>query len=362
MEDSPTALLDRWLSRAVAEGASDLHAEPEASSGKLHLRLRRDGKLASIGEIPAGLAPPVLAEIKERAGIDLARRRQPLDGRFVLANGSETIPVRVSIVPSVRGEAVVLRLLSRENHYALSDLGMEGPLRLRLQKMMTERDGLFLVAGPTGAGKTTTLYALLHEIDCAARKVIAVEDPVEILRPDIVQVNVRRETGLTFATALRAALRQSPDLLLVGEIRDPETAAIAVTAALTGHLVLATVHASSPAEVVPRLTDLGIPAADLTACLRGCLAQRLVRKLCSTCRTTRPADAYARTHLDLAELPSAVGCEDCRGTGFQGRQGLFALAEGDDLAACGPESLREAGYDLVRAGLTTLEEVLAVTG
>lgn len=354
--------LETLLTRAISARASDLHLEPRERGG-LAVRLRVDGSLREESMIPEGLAEAVVATLKERARMEVTVRRRPQDGRCTIQLAGERIPSRVSVIPSLHGEAVVVRFLrSGPETETLAGLGMPVALQQALRAMFEGRDGQFLVTGPTGSGKTTTLYALLRELDVAARKIIAVEDPVEVFLPGVTQVPVRAEVGMTFAAALRAALRQSPDLLLIGEIRDPETAKMALEASLTGHLVLATLHTASAADVIPRLSELGLDAREVRASLRGVLAQRLLRKLCPACASRRPADDLTRGYLDLDPLPAAIGCEACAQTGFAGRTGVFVFAEGDEIAAADEPALRARAYELVRAGSTTLEEVLGVCG
>jgi type II secretory ATPase GspE/PulE/Tfp pilus assembly ATPase PilB-like protein len=374
--DAPVARrVASWLATAVERRASDVHIEPR--SQVLAIRFRVDGVLETIAEEPLAAAASVLARIKVLADLDLGERRIAQDGRTTIVVGGRPIDLRVSIVPSVNGEAAVLRILDRsEVKLSFDTLGFAPAERQLLDRAISWPHGLFLVTGPTGSGKTTTLYAGLEAMRASARKILTIEDPVEFHFDHVTQVQSAPKAGVTFPSAIRAFLRQDPDVILVGEIRDGETARAAVQAALTGHLVLATLHAIDAPRAVPRLLDMGVEPFQLAACFRGALSQRLVRRLCQHCRRKRASSQVERNTLALAPqepVYDAAGCLRCAGTGFAGR---IALAEGFeasdtflsqlrdlgglDAAAetCLPGRLRDDGAAKIRAGLTTSAEVL----
>lgn len=350
-------------------GASDIHLE--ASATGLSARFRLDGSLIPAPDPPAGLHHAIISRVKLLAQLDIAERRRAQDGRIRVRMVQRDLDLRVSTVPTLHGESVVLRLLDQGGRpVALAELGLE-PAALATLRRLTERPhGLLLVTGPTGSGKTTTLYAALSQRDTSREKVITVEDPVEYQVPGVTQVPVRPETGTTFATALRAILRQDPDVLMIGEMRDRETAELAIQAALTGHLVFATLHTNDALGAIPRLRDLGIPDYLIAATVDGVLAQRLVRRRCAGCAPPLPL----RGGADRVE--TSAGCRLCRGSGFRGRVGIFELLEvADDFrdavargagrhdlrelaGAAGFRPMREDGLAKVEAGLTTTAEVL----
>jgi type II secretory ATPase GspE/PulE/Tfp pilus assembly ATPase PilB-like protein len=338
-------------------GASDIHLE--ATRGGLSARFRIDGVLAPAPEPPAQLHQAIVSRVKLLAELDIAERRRPQDGRIRVRLEARELDLRVSTVPTIHGESVVLRLLDRGGRpVGLGELGMSASVLGAVERLAKRPHGMLLVTGPTGSGKTTTLYAALQSRDAAAEKIITVEDPIEYQLDGITQVPVHRQAGVTFGSALRAILRQDPDVVMVGEMRDRETAEVAVQAAMTGHLVFSTLHTNDAISAIPRLLDLGVPDYLVAATVEGVLAQRLVRRVCDDCR--------------------ADGCSACRGTGFRGRLGIFELlsftdelreaiarnatrAQIRDLAvAAGMGSLRADGGDKVRRGLTTVEEVLRV--
>jgi type IV pilus assembly protein PilB len=365
-------LVERLLGSAIAERASDLHLEPEADH--LRVRLRVDGRLREAGRLPAGLHRGIVTRLKVLGGLDIADGLRPQDGRF--RHGAADL--RVSAFPTIHGEALVLRILDRgAGLLTLDQLGLAPAVRERYRRLIRRPHGLLLVTGPTGSGKTTTLYATLLALDAASRSVLTIEDPVEYQLPYVRQSQVNPRAGLTFAQGLRSLLRQDPDIIMVGEIRDAETARTAVQAALTGHLVLSTLHTNDAAGALARLTDIGLEPYLVASALIGILAQRLVRRLCHDCRGRMPWPAGIEGG-GAAAIP--VGCARCRGRGYRGRTGLFELLEmtaavrGLALARApaaairaealreGMRPLRQDGLAKAVAGETSLEEVLAAAG
>jgi general secretion pathway protein E len=355
-------LLDRLLHGAAAAGASDLHLEP-AGGGGLRVRMRVDGVLEELEPPPLPLTAALLGRLRLLAGVDLAERRRPQDGRLCLESAAGRLDIRASFVPVVGGEKAVLRLLAPHRGVAtLEELGLATADYHSLQATLARPDGLLVVAGPTGAGKTTTLYAALERLRRPETAIATVEDPVELELDGIAQVAVDEEAGRGFAEVLRALLRQDPDVLLVGEVRDTDSARIACRAALTGHLVLTSVHASDAAEAWLRLEEIGIPAHLLQATLRLVVAQRLLRRLCRHCRRPR---AWTSTERELFAAhrvaPSdqgheAAGCSGCRGSGYQGRIGVFELARHRPNQG---QALLAAGLRRAADGTTSVAEVLA---
>jgi general secretion pathway protein E len=369
---------------AYDSGASDIHLE--SSRNGLTVRFRLDGVLIAAPEPPAGLHQAVVSRIKLLAERDIAERRRPQDGRIRVRLGARELDLRVSSVPTMHGESVVLRLLDRGGRLvALDELGMEQDCLAGVHSLAIRPHGMLLVTGPTGSGKTTTLYAALQRRDAASEKIITVEDPIEYRLDGVTQMPLHPEAGVTFATALRSLLRQDPDVLMIGEMRDRETAEIAVQSAMTGHLVFSTLHTSDAVSAVPRLMDLGVPAYLIAATMEGVLAQRLVRRICDGCRTSyapRPeiVAALAGRPLELVRLHRGAGCEACRGTGFRGRLGIFELLLASDrikesitrgegrldlrqlALAEGMRPLRADGWSKVERGLTTVDEVMRVLG
>jgi general secretion pathway protein E len=374
-------LINALLTQAVREGASDIHIEPYERHSVV--RLRRDGLLHDIARPHRGLHAAMASRIKIMASLDIAEKRLPQDGRIVLRLAGRQVDVRVSTVPTTHGERLVLRLLDKSGSLiGLDALGMAAATRQRFAGLLAQPHGILLVTGPTGAGKSTTLYAALQTLDAGRLNIVTAEDPVEYELPGIAQIQVNPRIELDFARALRAILRQDPDVILIGEIRDLETAQIAVQASLTGHLVLATLHTNDAAAAVTRLVDMGVEPFLLASTLRGVLAQRLVRRLCPDCRRAVPATPAERAQLDGA-VPATLwqpgGCPACAGTGYQGRTGIYELIALDEAGArlihdgageaalrtlargSDGHSLREDGRRLLADGITSLAELLRAT-
>ncbi len=360
-------MLNALLTQAAKDGASDIHIEPYERSSSV--RFRVDGTLREVVQPNKALHAAMISRLKIMAELDIAERRLPQDGRISLRIGGRAVDVRVSTLPSAHGERAVLRLLDKaESKFTLEGLGMSGDVLKRFDKLVKQPHGIVLVTGPTGSGKTTTLYASLGRVDTGSTNVLTVEDPVEYELSGIGQTQVNPKIDLTFAKALRAILRQDPDVIMIGEIRDYETAQIAIQASLTGHLVLATVHTNDAPSTVTRMIDMGVEPFLLSSSLIGVLAQRLVRKLCLGCRRV---DGIGRYH--------PVGCALCGSTGYKGRTGVYELMSVDDevralihnraaesqifVAAeqAGLRSMREDGERLVAEGVTSPEEVMRVT-
>jgi general secretion pathway protein E len=375
-------LVSMLLAEALNARASDVHLE--AYPDALRVRYRVDGVLQEAPSPPKSMAPAVVSRLKVMADLDIAERRTPQDGRIRLTLQDRQVDVRVSTVPTLHGESVVLRLLDKEastGRLDLESLGMSANDLARLQKVLTIPHGIVLATGPTGSGKTTTLYAALERLRTGREKILTVEDPVEYQLAGIPQVPVNEKVGVTFASALRALLRQDPDVMLVGEIRDGETAEIATQAALTGHLVLSTLHTNDAAGALTRLVDLGVAPFLVAATVEAVLAQRLVRTVCRACASVEQATDAERAALGAPSLTTVTrgrGCEACRGSGYAGRTGVYELLVMDDAmreaisardgAASvrtiartkGVPTLRHDGVRLVMAGVTTPEEVVRV--
>jgi type II secretory ATPase GspE/PulE/Tfp pilus assembly ATPase PilB-like protein len=373
-------LVDEILAHGVLSGASDVHLACEERA--VTVRYRIDGVLQRGRELPRDLGRPAVSRLKVIGGLDIADRLRPQDGRARLVVDGRQVDLRISTLPAAHGEKVVLRLLRPGAALASFEaMGFAPPVRAQLEFLLEARDGVVLVTGPTGAGKTTTLYAALRRVRDRDVNVVTVEDPVEYRLPGVVQVQVNERAGVTFAAALRAILRQDPDVVLVGEIRDRETAVTALQAALTGHLVLSTLHTLDAASAVARLADIGAEPYRVAAALRGVVAQRLLRRLCHACRSSRPAaDAPGAQRWVPADatLREPTGCAGCGGTGYRGR---FAIAEVmrrspalerrvatgaphaqivEAARAAGMRSLWESGLSHVLAGDTALAELLRV--
>ena len=377
-------LVNQLIARAVETHASDVHIEP--FEDRLRVRYRYDGVLHEIEPPPARLAAAVISRIKIMARLDIAERRLPQDGRIRLTVRGQEVDFRVSTVPSLYGETVVLRVLDRTAvEFDFGKLGLAPEITGSLVRLLDLPNGMVLVTGPTGSGKTTTLYTGLLKLNSVARKIVTVEDPIEYQLPGINQIQVKPQIGLNFASLLRSILRQDPDVIMIGEIRDLETAQIAVQAALTGHLVLSTLHTNSAAATVTRLRDMGVEDYLLAATLKGVLAQRLVRRLCPDCKTAEPAPRALVERFELDRLaPNAaplvlhhpVGCPECRGTGYRGRRAIAELLspsreidrliferadQGAIESAAVDDGMRpifEAGLFAVIEGDTTIEEVV----
>jgi len=383
-EDAPIVrLVDVLLTEAIKQKTSDLHIEP--AENLLRVRFRVDGVLREEVQPPLNLHPAIVSRIKVLSGMDVSEKRIPQDGRFTMAPGGQAVDLRVSTIPTVHGEKVVIRILGRYGaDMTLESLGLSGTQLGTLRQEIHVTEGMVLISGPTSSGKTTTLYAALKEIATPDKNVVTAEDPVEYALPLVNQVQVNEKAGLTFPLCLRAFLRQNPDIIMVGEVRDGPTAQIAVRAAMTGHLVLSTIHTIDAAAAPLRLVDIGVEPFLVATALRAVVAQRLVRRLCNDCAIVIDPSPTVGEQLgfdmlgDLGTWRRAVGCRMCRGTGYAGQIGVFEVFKVDDVirrliagghnAAQLREHLRERGYQdlptqaraLVAAGVTTAEEVLRV--
>ncbi len=375
-DDAPIIrMLNALLTQAARDGASDIHIEPYERHSSV--RFRVDGTLREVVQPNRALHAALISRLKIMAELDIAERRLPQDGRISLRIGTRAVDVRVSTLPSAHGERAVLRLLDKsEGRLSLEALGMQGDVLQKFERLIAQPHGIVLVTGPTGSGKTTTLYAALSRLDAGRNNIMTVEDPIEYELAGVGQTQVNPKIELDFAKALRAILRQDPDIIMIGEIRDFETAQIAIQASLTGHLVLATLHTNDAASAVTRLTDMGVEPFLLSSSLLGVLAQRLVRKLCPQCRQGALPGATA---VDLSGVYQPGGCEHCGHTGYAGRSGVFELLVTDDAIraqihgraaeadiraaaqAAGMMLMREDGERLVQRGLTSREELLRVT-
>jgi general secretion pathway protein E len=380
-DDAPIVrLLNAILTESLKENASDIHIEPYEKQALVRFRL--DGVLRTVLSPSVQIAPLLISRIKVMSKLDIAEKRLPQDGRMTVLLGGRSIDLRVSTMPSSHGERVVMRLLDKDaGKLQTQELGMPEATEQQLYELISRPHGIILVTGPTGSGKTTTLYAGLQKMDRQERNIMTVEDPVEYDLPGISQTQINLRAGMTFARGLRAILRQDPDVILIGEIRDGETAEIATQASLTGHLVLSTLHTNTAAGAITRLQDLGVDSFLLASTVRGIISQRLLRKLCPDCREEVKADDYQSSLLNVrkgTKIYQSKGCPSCNNTGFSGRQALFELVPvSASLQALIHEnageleleqsireqvpSIREAGFELVRQGLTTVEEVLRVT-
>jgi general secretion pathway protein E len=381
-------IIDEILERAVGVGATDIHLETERD--QLRVRFRVDGYLRRDQRLPLGLAPAVISRIKIIAGLDIADRRLPQDGRANIRIGNAEADIRVAVMPTMYGETAVLRILLRDTRLLeFGRIGMTERDQRAFETLLAEPHGIVVVTGPTGSGKTTTLATAISMLNNPARKIVTVEDPIEYQIAGIHQTQIKPSIGLTFATALRSFLRHDPDIIMVGEMRDRETATIGVQAALTGHLVLTTLHTNSASDAVVRLVDMGVEPYLLGSSLRGVLGQRLVRRLCERCKAPDEAADIAARKLaerrgiaigDHARFHAAIGCEACGNTGYRGRIGIFEVMRADDdlraLIRQNPdpqtiaEKARLGGMTLMvedgimkcAEGLTTVEEVLRATG
>jgi general secretion pathway protein E len=374
-DDAPVIrMINALFTQAARDGASDIHIE--AFETHSMVRYRVDGTLRDVVSPRRALHHALISRIKIMASLDIAERRLPQDGRIALRVGGRPIDVRVSTLPTGHGERAVLRLLDKEaGRLRLESLGMAPDVLARLDRLVRQPHGIVLVTGPTGSGKTTTLYASLARLDTSTANIMTVEDPIEYDLPGIGQTQVNARIDMSFAVALRAILRQDPDVVMIGEIRDLETAQIAVQASLTGHLVLATLHTNDAISALTRLTDMGVEPFLLSSSLLGVLAQRLVRRLCPHCR--QPADGVA--HPPARPAWRAVGCPQCSHTGYSGRTGIHELFVIDDdirglihagageqalrraATAAGMRSMRQDGQRWIETGETSPEEILRVT-
>ena len=370
-------LVNQIIAKAVESMASDIHIEP--FEDRVRIRYRYDGDLQDAETQPARLAPAIISRLKILAKLDIAERRLPQDGRIRIAVRGQDIVFRIATAPSLHGEIIVLRVLDRSAvSFDFSAQGHDEQVIARLRNALAAPNGIMLVTGPTGSGKTTTLYTALRALNAEETKIITVEDPIEYQLPGINQIQVRPQIGLGFATLLRSIVRLDPNVIMVGEIRDLETAEIAARAALTGHLVLSTLHTNSAAAAITRLRDMGLEDYLLAAVLRGVLAQRLVRRLCDACKTPAPMppELQQRYGLENETMWRACGCPACRQTGYRGRQAIaeflapdteierLLFAQADQAAieraavASGMKTMLQTGMEAVARGETTVEEIL----
>ena len=379
-------LVNQMLVRALESRASDVHIEP--FENQLKVRYRIDGILHEIEPPPRQLKAAVISRLKILAQLNIAERRLPQDGRIKIRLGGKDVDLRIATIPTLYGESVVIRLLERAQIFTeLNALGFPADILQEFNEMIGKPHGMILVTGPTGSGKTTTLYGALQKINDPGKKIITIEDPVEYQLGGVNQIQVKPQIGLTFANGLRSIVRQDPDVIMVGEIRDAETAEIAVQAALTGHLVFSTLHTNDAAGAISRLLEMGVQDYLLSSSLLGVLAQRLVRRLCTACRKEVPFAGFDQNEPELTpqsgERPrtvwEAVGCDECSGTGYRGRVGILELlpvtseickviVQRADAGMIrnlavqqGMRLLREDGWDKVRQGITTVAEVLRVS-
>jgi general secretion pathway protein E len=377
--------VNNLIMRAAEARASDIHIEPTEDA--IQIRFRVDGILREQEPLPGQLKSAFISRIKVMSNLNIAERRLPQDGRLRLAVRGQEIDFRVATSPTIHGETVVLRILDRSNlALEFATLGFDDELLAHFKHVLQLPHGILLVTGPTGSGKTTTLYASLNDINTPERKILTIEDPIEYRMPGINQTQVKPQIGLTFAAALRSFLRQDPDVMMVGEIRDLETAQVAIQSALTGHMILSTLHTNSAASSVTRMLDMGVEPFLITSTLNAVLAQRLVRRLCEKCRASEPAAESVLSALGLTTSPAepisfyhARGCAACGNSGFRGRIALFELLTMNDQIAqlvlgrseakeihrvaidAGMRTMLADGVSKARRGATTLEEVLRVT-
>ena len=382
IDDAPVVkLVNGLLDQAVREAASDLHIEPFEKSSRV--RYRVDGNLFDALDFPRNLHPAVISRLKIMANMDISEKRRPQDGRILLKFQERKVDLRVSSLPTVYGEKMVMRVLDQASSaVGLERIGLLEEDRLLLDSIISKPYGMMLVTGPTGSGKSTTLYSVLEKINDPESNLITVEDPVEYMIPGINQVQINEKAGLTFADALRSILRQDPDKIMVGEIRDTETAQLAVRAALTGHLVLSTLHTNDAPSAVIRLNDMGVAPFLISSSVIGVIAQRLVRKLCPACKEAfEPGPNLCREYgiPEGSRIYRAVGCEQCRWSGYKGRTAVFQImtvndeirklisdqAQARDIEAAatrnGMKTLRDAGLLKVLEGISSMEEVLQET-
>ena len=373
------------ITEAVKRRASDIHLEPLEK--RFRVRYRIDGVLVEVENPPKRLQPSIISRLKLMAEMSIAEKRVPLDGRIQITYNDKSIDLRVSSLPTVYGESIVMRILDKEGlRLGLPELGFFSDDQTTFERIVGMADGIFLVTGPTGSGKSTTLYSALNYLNHPDRKIITVEDPVEYQMTGINQVQVRRDVGMTFAAALRSMLRQAPNIIMIGEIRDLETAEIAINASLTGHMVFSTLHTNDAPSAVTRLVDIGVKPFLVSASLRAALAQRLVRKNCAACKEAYTPDKRILQAIGIGDKEAAgmnfmhgVGCPKCNNIGYKGRMGIFEMFiineelqqmiyEGRTLVELrakarelGMRTMREDGVRKVASGLTTADEVLKVT-
>ena len=376
-------LVSEIIQMAVAKQASDIHVEPRAT--ETIIRLRVDGVLRDLQSVPRNLQISLISRIKILSDMDITERRTPQDGRFMVKIGSHALDLRVSTLPTQYGEKIVMRLLETSAPLAsLTDLGMPADVSENLLRLLSQPQGMIFVTGPTGSGKSTTLYSCLHKLLKPSVNIVTVEDPVEYVLPGVNQAHVNTKAGLTFASCLRSILRQDPNIIMVGEVRDPETAEIAMKAAQTGHLVLSTLHTNDSVSAIVRLLDLGIPGFLISTSVTGILAQRLVRKLCG-CHSVQAATPEFQARLAQAGVPTPlstmavpIGCEKCDQTGYKGRIGIYELLHlsesiralirtggnteqiRENARANGMRLMQEDAMEKLRGGMTTLGEIFRV--
>jgi general secretion pathway protein E len=382
-DDAPVIrLINALFMQALRDGASDIHIEPFETRSVVRLRI--DGTLRDLFEPARALHAAIVSRVKVMAQLDIAEKRLPQDGRMSLRLAGKPIDVRVSTIPTGHGERAVLRLLDKQaGRLDLTHLGMDAPTLALMDELVRQPHGIVLMTGPTGSGKTTTLYAAISRLDAGALNIMTVEDPIEYDLDGISQTQINSRIEMSFARALRAILRQDPDVVMIGEIRDLETAQIAVQASLTGHLVFATLHTNDAVSAVTRLVDMGVEPFLLASSLIGVGAQRLVRKLCTECRAAVAAEPVRLHAAALAPVPEIVyaarGCAQCMETGYRGRTGIYELLKVDDdlrrlihdraseqtlrdhLSRRGMRTLRDDGMRWVREGVTSVQEVVRVT-
>ncbi|MBI4209817.1 MAG: type II/IV secretion system protein [Deltaproteobacteria bacterium] len=373
--------VNNLLSRAYADSASDIHLEPTRE--KVRVRLRIDGVLEELPSLSKTMHLSLISRIKIMGGMDIAERRLPQDGRVRVRVSEKEVDLRIATYPTLFGEAAAIRLLSKEQLRTLEELGfLETDLKI-FKSLIVKPHGIFLVTGPTGSGKTTTLYASLMQINSGDRHILSIEDPIENEIPGVSQQQVHLKAGLTFASSLRAMLREDPDVILVGEIRDAETAEIAVRAAMTGHLVFSSLHTNTAIGAIARLIDLGVEPFLISSSLIGVVAQRLIRKICPQCKSECEVGPSQLQQLGLEvggiQAYRGIGCKECRQTGYRGRMGLFEIVQVNDevrvlinnrlpevrirekVAALGHHPILADGIEKIKQGATTLDEVLRVT-
>jgi len=376
-------MVNHLMERALDLSASDIHFEPEEKG--LMVRCRVDGVMVPVEQLPVNVQPAVASRLKLMARLDIGEKRLPQDGRIQYRINDRTLDMRVSTLPGVHGESIVLRILDRSDiNVDLDKLGMPPDILKPYSQLIRQPHGMLLVTGPTGSGKTTTLYATLDKINTGTQKIITTEDPVEYQLAGITQIHVNSKIGLNFASSLRSIVRQDPDIVMVGEIRDAETAEIAIESALTGHLVFSTLHTNDAAGAITRLQDMGIDTYLISSSVIAVMAQRLVRKICRHCAEKQPltnqeAELLGIKYSDLPEVTRGAGCERCANTGYRGRLGLYELlvisddirqviGSGGDANSIrvqaiheGMRTLRKDALEKLYAGITTPEEIVRVT-